>query len=255
MRFSVREVEYGPCPYLGGRVWRVEEFSALQFDPAAYESLLASGWRRSGYSFYRTICPLCELCTPLRLDARAFEPSKSQRRLERLNADLGLELLPPDFSEERYDLYRRYIRFQHGAEGEPSDEARASYAAFLLEGPFDTTAVLEYRDPGGTLLAAGYVDILPEGVSSIYFAFDPGAARRSLGTWSVLRETRLAEELGKRYYYLGFWVPGATKMDYKAHFAPFETARNGIWTPRSGRDEALAELLAPKAAAGVGDAP
>ncbi|HUW41352.1 MAG TPA: arginyltransferase [Rectinemataceae bacterium] len=250
MRVIVREMEYGPCPYLEGRVWRVEEFSAPEFDPAVYESLLASGWRRSGHSFYRSLCPGCESCTPLRLDVRSFEPSRSQRRLLRLNADLALELLPPTFSEERYDLYRRYLRFQHGERGEPSDEARASYSSFLLAGPFDTTAVAEYRDSGGRLLATGYVDILPDGLSSVYFAFDPEAARRSLGTWSVLRETRLAAELGKRYYYLGFWVPGAAKMDYKANFTPFETASRGRWTLRGGRDEALAELPAPDISAG-----
>ena len=93
----------------------------------------------------------------------------------------------------------------------------------------------------GELLATGYADFLPGGISSVYFAFEPDQARRSLGAWSVLREAALARESGRRYYYLGFWVPGAAKMDYKANFAPFEVARHGHWQFRRNRDAAIAE--------------
>lgn len=252
MRVSVREADYGLCPYLGDRGWRVEEFTAPTIDPSVYEASLASGWRRSGFSFYRTICRGCELCIPLRLDAHGFAPTRSQRRLERINADLGVEIVDPSFSEERFALYRRYVRFQHKSSVEDGDEERMSYAAFLLESPLESTAIVEYRDSGKVLLATGYVDILPGGISSVYFAFDPVAARRSLGTWSVLRETRLAAELGGRYYYLGFWVPGAAKMDYKANFAPFETARGGRWAFHADKAEALAELVSTPAVSALG---
>ena len=93
----------------------------------------------------------------------------------------------------------------------------------------------------GRLLATGYADFLPGGISSVYFAFEPDQARRSLGTWSVLREAALARESGRRDHYLGFWVPGAAKMDYKANFAPFEVARHGHWQFRRNRDAAIAE--------------
>lgn len=254
MRLDIRECDYGPCPYLGGRRWRVQEFAARSFDASLYESLLAEGWRRSGGTFYRDICPGCELCVPIRLDSRAFAPSRSQRRVARRNADVGVELVDADFSEERYTLYRRYIRARHGADPEedPSgserdamcDFERASYAAFLLRGPLESTRISEYRDGSGRLLATGYIDILPDGLSSVYFAFDPEHGSRSLGTWSVLRELDMARELGGRYYYLGFWVPFSPKMDYKASFRPFEYAREGSWKPAADRQEALAALAA-----------
>lgn len=244
MEIRARETDYGPCPYLPGRWWRVEEFAARRFEAADYEALLAEGWRRSGPVFYRDTCPGCRLCTPLRLDAGRFRPSASQRRLLRVNADLTARLCAPSFTEERYVLYRRYVRFKHGDEEGSEEVARASYASFLLEGPLGTSAIAEYRDGDGRLVATGYVDILPQGLSSVYFAFDPDEARRSLGTWSVLRELDLAVGLGKRYYYLGFWVPGAAKMDYKARFTPFELARAGGWIPVESRAEAV-ELLGP----------
>ncbi|MGO8696055.1 MAG: arginyltransferase [Rectinemataceae bacterium] len=241
MEISVRERIYGRCPYLEDRLWRVEEFTVSSFEPEIYEALLARGWRRSGFSFYRTICPDCDLCMPIRLDNEIFLPSRSQRRLLRVNADLRVEVVAPSFSDERYELYRRYLRFKHHAAEEADSAARLSYASFLLEGPLDTSAIVEYRNSEGRLLATGYADFLPGGISSVYFAFEPDQARRSLGTWSVLREAALARESGRRYYYLGFWVPGAAKMDYKANFAPFEVARHGHWQFRRNRDAAIAE--------------
>jgi len=242
METLARETDYGPCPYLPDRLWRVQEFATRSFEPSDYEALLAAGWRRSGPVFYRDTCPGCRLCTPLRLDAERFRPSASQRRLLRVNADVQTRLCVPSFSEERYQLYRRYVRVKHGVEEAPDSIARASYSSFLLGGPLGTSAIVEYRNEEGRLLATGYIDILPEGLSSVYLAFDPDEGRRSLGTWSVLREVELARSLGKRYYYLGFWVPGASKMDYKSRFTPFEIARSGRWIPVGDRAEALAVL-------------
>jgi arginine-tRNA-protein transferase len=248
MEIAPREAEYGPCPYLEGRSWRVQEFGARTFDPALYESMLAEGWRRSGSSFYRTACSGCASCIPIRLDADSFVPTKSQRRLIRLNADVEVSLEPPTFSRERFALYARYQRYQHGSVERSELVARHSYEAFLLESPLGTTMISDYRlKADGSLVATGYVDLLPSGISSVYFAFDPSAAKRSLGVWSVLRELALAKEhcpgdaLGKCYYYLGFWIPGSPKMDYKANFHPFEYAREGRWLAAKGRD-----LVAPR---------
>ncbi len=252
MQIDLRERDYGPCPYLEDRRWRVQEFSAAFLEPGLYEALLAEGWRRSGATFYRDVCPGCRLCVPIRLDSLTFTPSRSQRRVARLNEDIGVEVVEADFSEERFALYRSYVRARHSAGREEAgaedvEIERASYAAFLLGGPLRGEAgggsrIVEYRDAAGSLVATGYVDFLPDGLSSVYFAFEPGEARRSLGTWSVLRELELAREAGKRYYYLGFWVPGSPKMDYKASFRPFERAADGSWILASDRREALAAM-------------
>jgi len=246
MRIDTRESDYGPCPYLEDRRWRVREFAAAAMAPAVYEAILAEGWRRSGEVFYRDVCPGCRSCVPLRLDAESFAPSRSQRRLLRVNADVEARLVDATFSEERFALYREYCRVRHGAHPSPEAEARAAYAAFLLDGPLGSSKIVEYRDGDGALLATGYVDLLPGGLSSVYFAFDPSAGGRSLGTWSVMRELALARELGRRYYYLGFWVPLSPKMDYKASFRPFEYAWEGEWRPAAGRGEVLDVLEAAR---------
>lgn len=245
MDFSLARYDNGPCPYLPGRSWRVEGFHARSLAPAAYESLLAAGFRRSAFLFYRNACPGCSLCIPLRLVEGQPKLGRNARRLERRNADLSLSLLPGDFSEERYELYARYVAARHREEDEAPPPTRESYAAFLLGGPLGGGLVSEYRDGSGKLVATGYLDELPGGLSSVYFAFDPEESERSVGTWSMLAELELAASLGMSYYYLGFWVPGSPKMGYKARFAPFEYAREGSWRPaESAAAVPLGELVA-----------
>lgn len=241
MELYLEEFDCGPCPYLQGKEWRIEQFAAASLEPGIYEELLALGFRRSGMSFYRNICRDCDLCVPIRLDVSSYSPSKSLRRLDRLNADISLSLKDADLSMDRFELYRRYTEARHAEEGKPPATVR-SYASFLISSPLGSTRITEYRDPDGRLVATGYVDVLPEGLSSVYFAFDPSEAKRSIGTWSVARELRLAAELGKKWYYLGFWVPGSRKMDYKARFSPFEYARGGKWIMTSDREAAMAAL-------------
>jgi arginyl-tRNA--protein-N-Asp/Glu arginylyltransferase len=246
MQIAVRETEYGACPYLEDRRWRVYEFQARSFDPALYEGLLREGWRRSGKTFYKAICPGCEYCVPLRLDVGSFRPSRSQRRILKANADVESSLCASEFSEERFELYRKYVHSKHGVEESPEPIARASYVSFLLGGPLGSAMIVDYRSRlDGRLLANGYVDLLPEGLSSVYFAFAPEESRRSLGTLSVMRELTIAGELGKRYYYLGFWVPGSPKMDYKANFRPFEYARGSSWARARDRADAMTAMVAP----------
>lgn len=241
MELYLRSLDCGPCPYLEDRLWHIEEFSAERLAPSVYEALLAEGFRRSGSSFYRNRCPGCELCVPIRLDALSFRPSHSQRRLARLNSDLAFSQVPTSFDPGRFELYQRYAQARHG-DAQAREEAVESYRQFLLQDPLDSGLITEFRLPDGSLAANGYLDALPEGLSSVYFAFEPGESRRSLGTWSVLRELELAASLGKRWYYLGFWVPGSRKMDYKSRFTPFEFARDGAWRRVDSRAEALEAL-------------
>ncbi len=223
----------GPCPYIEGKgPWATSYFVAESFDPGAYEAMLERGWRRSGTIIYRNECPGCAQCIPIRVDASSFSPSPSQRRCARRNADVSLEISPLEYREDRYRLYERYIRARHSREGEDKEEGRGAYARFLLESPLPGAIADYYAGSGAQkiLVGTGYLDVLPGGLSSVYFAFEPEWSRRSLGVFSVLREISLCAELGKAWYYLGFWVPGSRKMDYKARYSPHQTAPSGSWT-------------------------
>lgn len=227
----------GPCPYLSDAPnMSVYDLWAPSFSAADYEAMLALAWRRSGHSFYRPSCGTCSRCIPIRVDAERYEPTGAQRRAARRNADLVVEVTPLAYSEERFLLYEAYRRGRFGSDAREDHESeRAAYSAFLIQNPLELALAVDYRLPPangapGRLVATGYVDVLPDGLSSVYFVWDPAEAKRSVGTWSVAAEAALCTQLGKRWYYLGFWVPGSGTMDYKADFGPAEIALEGRWT-------------------------
>ena len=232
----LKDLTYGPCPYLNhASLWRVAEFSCNALPPAIYESLLPRGFRRSGTSFYRTICEGCDRCIPIRIDVENFRPSRSQRRVLRRNIDtqVSCDSGETSFREDRFRLYESYCRDRHGKPTE-SGEGSNVYSSFLVDSPLGSVTVTEYwtvQDGHPRLIGNGYLDVLPEGLSSVYFVWDTVVSRLSLGTYSILREIELARNLGKRWYYLGFWVPGSPVMDYKANFGPAQISRHDRWIP------------------------
>jgi arginine-tRNA-protein transferase len=198
--------------------------------------LLEGGWRRSGMIFYKNDCPGCSSCIPIRLAAAELAPSPSQRRCLKKNKDLSVVLSPLEYREDRFLMYKSYSLARHDyAELDPDGE-REAYRTFLIRSPLPGAISDYYLDgPGGRrLIASGYLDILPSGISSVYFVFDPGCSRRSLGVYSVFKEAELCLSIGKPWYYLGFWVPGSPKMDYKASFRPNETSSARGWEKAPG---------------------
>ena len=216
------------CPYLPGRVARKEFFATNRMPEDLYEQFLVSGWRRSGIIFYRNICPGCAECSQMRIAAACFTPSRSQERAVRKNPDVKLSLVPVKFRKDIFELYKRYSLFKH-----EKDEDEQSFRYFLCNSPLDSRMSLYHI--GKDLAGVGWVDVLPHGLSSVYFIFDPDLARRSLGVFSVVEEISLVQSMGKEFYYLGFVVDGSPKMGYKAAYLPHERLYDGRWityTPR-----------------------
>ncbi|WP_455383598.1 arginyltransferase [Salinispira pacifica] len=224
MRVPVFQSDHGPCPYLENRNWVTYSFSSTAMEPELYEALLEQGWRRSGTTYYQNHCPGCRLCIPIRVPVERFAPSKSQRRVQRRNADVTVETGPTGWDSEVFELYVRYLTSRHAPTVPPGEE---EYMSFLGSSP-GNTILMKYRS-AGRLIGAGWVDRLPGGLSSVYFAFEPDEARRSLGTLSIMREIDLARQERRNWLYLGFYVPDSRKMEYKASFRPHQIAVNGRW--------------------------
>ncbi|TVQ37936.1 MAG: arginyltransferase [Spirochaetaceae bacterium] len=214
------------CPYLPNRRWLASAFAAGRIPAAAYESLINAGWRRSGSLFYRNSCPGCSLCIPIRTHVQQFRPSRSQRRVRRTNSDLLVTVHEPEPDTDLFALWVDYQRRRHG-DDLPEDEAWSAFARFLCYSPVPSL-VMRYRLQG-RLVGAGWIDLLPNGVSSVYFVFDPCHASRSLGVYSALREIEFAAQLDKRWLYLGFFVPGCSAMSYKARYHPYDLLIDGQW--------------------------
>ncbi len=217
-----------PCPYLAGKLER-KLFTRLSGSDAAElnSALSRAGFRRSHDIVYRPVCGDCAACVPVRIPVQRFHLSRSMRRVSNLNADLIGEELRPVATAEHFRLFRRYQRSRHG----DSDMARMSqdeYAAMIEEGSFET-GLFEFRRSDRVLMGVMLADRLSDGYSAVYSFFEPEARRRSLGTFLVLDLVRRAAALGLSHVYLGYWIPGSAKMDYKARFHYLEALSEGTW--------------------------
>lgn len=204
----------------------------LVVDPGApnldklYGPALAKGFRRAGGHLYLPQCAACQACVPCRVDAERFKPDRSQRRCAARNADLTVVEAAPGFTHERHALYERYLHARHSGGG--MDAADADDFQRFLAAPWSPTLFLEFRKDD-RLLGVAVTDIALAGVSAVYTFYDPDDMDRSLGTWGILQQVELARRRGIPYVYLGFWIAGHPKMDYKRRFHPLEVRRHGRW--------------------------
>ncbi len=235
-----------PCPYLADRMER-KLFTALQGEQAERlnDSLSKQGFRRSQNVLYRPSCAECTACLSARIDVSRFAPSRSQSRVLRRNRDLARRATSPWATEEQYALFRDYLDSRH-ASGGMADMDMFEFAAMVEETPVrsrlvEYTDTNEMHDARHGLRAVCLTDILDDGLSMVYSFFDPAEDRRSLGTHVILDHVRIAREMGLPYVYLGYWVPGSPKMDYKSRFAALELFRAGKWQPMGDRDDYSAE--------------
>jgi arginine-tRNA-protein transferase len=223
----------GPCPYLPGRTER-KVFARLTGNLAQplNEALTHSGFRRSQSIAYRPACENCAACVSVRIIAGDFEFSRGQKRIIKRNADLARTEVAAEATREQFALLRTYLDSRH-AGGGMSDMGLFDYVAMVEETPV-TTHIIEYRRIGpngepGALMACALSDVLRDGLSMVYSFYHPGEDARSLGTFMILDHVRAARARGLNHVYLGYWVQGSDKMDYKARFKPMEALGREGW--------------------------
>ncbi|GLQ19142.1 arginyltransferase [Algimonas porphyrae] len=217
-----------PCPYLPGRMER-KIFTQLDplDGPHLNNYLTHAGFRRSQNVIYRPACETCRECRSLRVRAADFEPSRSFRRTLRRNADLDPALTPAIATQEQYDLLSRYLAHRHPGGGMTGmDFTRYE---MMVEECASETEIVEYRNSKGVLTACMLIDRLNDGLSLVYSFFAPEALDRSLGNFMILDQISRCQMEDLPYLYLGYWVPGSPKMDYKARFQPAEILGHRGW--------------------------
>ncbi len=207
-------------------------FTALQGDYSEQlnNALSKQGFRRSQNVLYRPSCAECSACLSARIRVADFEPSRSQKRTLRRNKSLKREATSPWATEEQYTLFRTYLDSRH-AEGGMADMDIFEFAAMVEETPI-RSRVIEYtsmEDAEKVLRAVCLTDVLDDGLSLVYSFYNPDMAAASLGTYVILDHIDIAREAGLPYVYLGYWVPGSSKMVYKANFSALEIYVGGEW--------------------------
>ena len=111
--------------------------------------------------------------------------------------------------------------------------AYRDFCAMVNDSPVQTL-LFEYRigdAEDAPLAAVSLTDVLRDGFSMVYTFFDPALRRRSLGTYMILDHIQHAADLGLPHLYLGYWIKGSQKMDYKRRFMPLEVLEGGRWRP------------------------
>jgi arginine-tRNA-protein transferase len=227
LKLSLAGLPEHACPYLPGRTAMDRAIWAGSMPPEIYEQFMNAGFRRSGKLLYQPACRGCRACLSVRVPVRAFRPDKSQRRCARRNGDLHVTNGPPRCSQEKFELYCKYLVEWHRRE---DVDGPGAFKSFLYDSPLDSTLEFEYRSGNGQLVAVGICDLCPSVLSSVYLYFDPAESRRGLGTFAVLHEIEFARDRGLMHYYLGFWIEACGAMAYKRNFVPNEVLHpDGIW--------------------------
>jgi arginine-tRNA-protein transferase len=160
------------------------------------------------------------------------------RRVMAANADIIGEMRAQVPTSEQYSVFRAYLDARH-RDGGMADMTVLDYA-MMVEDSHVKTKLIEYRRRGpdtsingrglGSLLAVALSDVLSDGLSMVYSFFDPEVAARSLGTLMILDHIERAKKINLPYVYLGYWVRGSNKMDYKSRFLPQERLLSDGWT-------------------------
>jgi leucyl-tRNA---protein transferase len=226
------------CPYLPGKEER-KVFTHIVGKRARdlNEILTQGGFRRSQTIAYRPACESCRACVSVRVLVDEFKPSSNLRRVLKDNLDLIGATMPNRPTSEQYSLFRRYLDARH-TDGGMADMTVLDYSMMVEDSHVDTR-VVEYRRRGidsgitgrgtGDLVAVCLTDEMADGLSMVYSFYDPAHQDRSLGTLMILDHIERARRMGLPYLYLGYWVEGSKKMDYKARFTPQERLMPSGW--------------------------
>jgi arginine-tRNA-protein transferase len=187
------------------------------------QELMESGYRRFGKMFFRPFCLDCDECKSIKIDVKNFKFSSSQKRVIKKCSKIKSYIQKPSMSQAHLDLFEKYhlyMRDKKGWEYNPVT-AQGYYGSFVDAHNDFGYEVLYYMDD--ELIGVDLIDILEDGVSSIYFYYNPDYVKYSLGKLSLYNQIMFAKKSQKKWVYLGYYVKDCPSLSYKSHYKPYLT--------------------------------
>ncbi len=228
-----------PCPYYDGKSSREKIILSQVKLPKTYmDTLFRAGYRRSGDYFYRQQCRGCQLCIGYRIPVDNFQPDRSQRRNLSKNSLLEIRVVPPHPTPEKEKLYLEYQYHQHylraphekPVEKEFDPEETLNVMNIQMYGNTKNSVEMEvYHE--GRLVGFSIIDVGDISVSAVYSVYSIADKKMGLGIFLILKMLEWAKQRGYKFLYLGHYIPGHSKMDYKARFQPAQylDANSSMW--------------------------
>lgn len=216
------------CPYLAGMTAVLPlRVPTRMLRASEFDERLENGDRRQGMFLYRTACPSCRACEPIRLDVEAFRANRTQRRmLARGDGHLRVEIGSPVADARRVELYNLHKELRGLGENQSRIDLDG-YREFLVMTCCDSFEMRYFS--GSELVGIALVDRGSKALSAVYCYYDPRFKKLSLGTYSILKQVELCRRWDLRYLYLGLYIADCERMRYKALFTPHERLIEGRW--------------------------
>ena len=212
-----------PCPYLAGKSARSEYIYVQNATYFFNSNLVDHGYRRFGNYFQKPVCAGCDECKSLRIDALNFKLSKSQRRVYKKNEKTSWRFSKPILDGEHLELFEIYHSFMHEKRGWPKQNIDAEkYYDIYASGYGNFGKEISYYDEFDRLICVDLIDVVEDGISSIYCYYDPYRADLSLGKFSLLKEIEIAKKFNLRWIYLGYAVRECQSLKYKFDYRPYQ---------------------------------
>jgi arginine-tRNA-protein transferase len=187
------------------------------------QELIERGYRRFGNTYFRPICQSCNECQSIKIDVENFTFSKSAKRVLKKSKDLSIYIQRPTLSQEHLELFDKYHHYMSIKKGwEFTQVTPQHYYSSFVYGAEDYGYEILYYDKK-KLIGVDLIDILRDGISSIYFYYDPDYAKYSLGRLSLYKQIEYAKRANKSWIYLGYYVKECPSLAYKAEYKPYLT--------------------------------
>jgi leucyl-tRNA---protein transferase len=191
-----------------------QSYSPTELQPLEIDLFLENGWFRMGRTIFTTnflkFNGVYHSAIWLRIDLLAFSPTKTQLKLQKLNAKFRVEFRPLVLNETHERLFSRYKM------GITFDASSSLQDLLFHDGLVDvyyTQEVCVYD--GEKLIAAGFFDTGEKTLMGITCFYDPDYQKYSLGKYLMFLKMQYARTQDMTHFYPGYFSPNYPVFDYK----------------------------------------